>query len=329
MATNNFLIDAAQSAGTIAKNIFDKAGNFGSIGGTFVDSLVQNPYGDANLMSSEMEEEIMNQVYSDIRKYGKTDGGIGYSELGLPSIWTRTGEHPRGLGEGGLFSAKNAIALTGGKMDYSVNPQTGMFGITGGADYNFPKGVFGNNKVSNVVSNHINSGGTQWNPQGIQLDPARIQKELHNYSMGSADRHYDRNQVVPKAIDVDYDSNEYWKDYWKETPYDTLSEPPVKIRPETFPTQPTSTPVGTSATALAQIQANISAAATKEKLLNKKQSIAPIDRTKKTTAASGMMSSGPPRRSYAEQAKAVNTKAKSMGVKSPIRRSGNRYGFGL
>ena len=328
MATNNFLIDAAQSAGNIAKNIFNKAGNFGSIAGTFGDSLIGPNHGgwDSNLMSSEMEEEIMNQVYSDIRKYGKTDGGIGYSELGVPSYWNRTGEHPIRAGDGGLFSAKNAVAFTGGKMDYSVNPQTGMFGITGGADYNFPKGVFGNNKVSNVVSNHINSGGTQWNPQGIQLDPARIQKELHNYSMGSADRHYDRNQVVPKPIDVDYDSNEYWKDYWKETPYDTLSEPPVRIRPETFPTQPTSTPVGTSATALAQIQANIAAAKAKEKLLNKKQT---IDKTKKTTAASGMMSSGPPRRSYAEQAKAVNTKAKSMGVKSPIRRSGNKYGFGL
>jgi hypothetical protein len=33
--------------------------------------------------------------------------------------------------------------------------------------------------------------------------------------------------------------------------------------------------------------------------------------------------------SYAQQAAAVNKKAKSMGVASPIRRSGNKYGFGL
>ena len=36
-----------------------------------------------------------------------------------------------------------------------------------------------------------------------------------------------------------------------------------------------------------------------------------------------------PTRSYAQQAAAVNKKAKSMGVASPIRRSGNKYGFGL
>jgi hypothetical protein len=33
--------------------------------------------------------------------------------------------------------------------------------------------------------------------------------------------------------------------------------------------------------------------------------------------------------SYAQQAATVNRKAKSMGVASPIRRSGNKYGFGL
>ena len=33
--------------------------------------------------------------------------------------------------------------------------------------------------------------------------------------------------------------------------------------------------------------------------------------------------------SYAQQAAAVNRKSASMGVKSPIRKSGNRYGFGL
>jgi hypothetical protein len=33
--------------------------------------------------------------------------------------------------------------------------------------------------------------------------------------------------------------------------------------------------------------------------------------------------------SYAQQARTVNRKAKSMGVASPIRRSGNKYGFGL
>ena len=36
-----------------------------------------------------------------------------------------------------------------------------------------------------------------------------------------------------------------------------------------------------------------------------------------------------PTRSYAQQAATVNKKAKSMGVASPIRRSGNKYGFGL
>ena len=36
-----------------------------------------------------------------------------------------------------------------------------------------------------------------------------------------------------------------------------------------------------------------------------------------------------PTRSYAQQAAAVNRKSADMGVKSPIRKSGNRYGFGL
>ena len=268
-------------------------------------------------MSSGMREEIMNQAYSDMQKYGKTDGGIGYGELGLPSYWDRTGEHPKGLGQGGLFSAKNAVALTGGKMDYSVNPQSGMLSITGGADYNFPEGIFGDNKVSTGVADWINKGGTQWNPQGIQLDPARIKKELNNYSMGSADRHYDKNQVIPKPIDVDYNSTEYWKDYWKETPYDTLSEPPVRIRPETFPTQPTSTPVGTSATALAQIQANIEAAKMKEESPNGGS----INQTKKTTATSGMMSSGgPPRRGSMRGRKKTVTKPSKSSY-------GRRYGL--
>jgi hypothetical protein len=322
----DFLIDGAQSAGTIAQNIFNKASNaytgaknFGSIAGTFGDSLIGPKQGgwDSNLMSSGMREEIMNQAYSDMQKYGKADGGIGYGELGLPSYWDRTGEHPKGLGQGGLFSAKNAVALTGGKMDYSVNPQSGMLSITGGADYNFPEGIFGDNKVSTGVADWINKGGTQWNPQGIQLDPARIKKELNNYSMGSADRHYDKNQVIPKPIDVDYNSTEYWKDYWKETPYDTLSEPPVRIRPETFPTQPTSTPVGTSATALAQIQANIEAAKMKEESPNGGS----INQTKKTTATSGMMSSGgPPRRGSMRGRKKTVTKPSKSSY-------GRRYGL--
>jgi hypothetical protein len=322
----DFLIDGAQSAGTIAQNIFNKASNaytgaknFGSIAGTFGDSLIGPKQGgwDSNLMSSGMREEIMNQAYSDMQKYGKTDGGIGYGELGLPSYWDRTGEHPKGLGQGGLFSAKNAVALTGGKMDYSVNPQSGMLSITGGADYNFPEGIFGDNKVSTGVADWINKGGTQWNPQGIQLDPARIKKELNNYSMSSADRHYDKNQVIPKPIDVDYNSTEYWKDYWKETPYDTLSEPPVRIRPETFPTQPTSTPVGTSATALAQIQANIEAAKMKEESPNGGS----INQTKKTTATSGMMSSGgPPRRGSMRGRKKTVTKPSKSSY-------GRRYGL--
>ena len=329
----DFLIDGAQSAGTIAQNIFNKASNaytgaknFGSIAGTFGDSLIGPKQGgwDSNLMSSGMREEIMNQAYSDMQKYGKTDGGIGYGELGLPSYWDRTGEHPKGLGQGGLFSAKNAVALTGGKMDYSVNPQSGMLSITGGADYNFPEGIFGDNKVSTGVADWINKGGTQWNPQGIQLDPARIKKELNNYSMGSADRHYDKNQVIPKPIDVDYNSTEYWKDYWKETPYDTLSEPPVRIRPETFPTQPTSTPVGTSATALAQIQEQIKAAAEKElpppRPTVTKKPPPPRPTPRKSV---GMMSSGPKRRS----SRGVRRKP-TVSAGPPNRsRIGGRYGL--
>jgi hypothetical protein len=135
--------------------------------------------------------------------------------------------------------------------------------------------------------------------------------------MGSADRHYDKNQVIPKPIDVDYNSTEYWKDYWKETPYDTLSEPPVRIRPETFPTQPTSTPVGTSATALAQIQANIEAAKMKEESPNGGS----INQTKKTTATSGMMSSGgPPRRGSMRGRKKTVTKPSKSSY-------GRRYGL--
>ena len=81
----------------------------------------------------------------------------------------------------------------------------------------------------------------------------------------------------------------------------------------TINTQPTLTPVGTSATALSQIQANIEAAKMKEE----SPTGGSINQTKKTTASPvGMMSSGPPRRSS------------RAGRKKPAKTSyGRRYGL--
>ena len=286
---NNFLIDKAQSAGTIAQDIFNKASNaytgaknFGSITGTFGDSLIGPNQGgwDSNLMSSGMEEEIKNQVYSDMRKYGTTSNGIGYEELGLPTRWDKTGEHPKGLGAGGLFSSKNAVALTAGKMDYSVNPQNGMFNITGGADYNFPEGIFGDNRVSTGIADWINKGGTKWNPQGIQLDPTKIQESLNEYTElrgNPLDKHITNNQTPPVVQDVGADTSEYWKAKWAGTPVNVI---------------------GTSQTALSQIEDQKKAAAEKE-LPPPRPTVTrnlPPPRPK-PVKSSGMMSSGPKRRS--------------------------------
>ena len=240
--------------------------------------------------SPQMKEELRKQIMSDIRRTGRTSGGISYEDLGFDTMYNASGEHidvsknPGFRNPLGINSAQQSIGLTGGKMDWGVDPTTGKVTFTGGTDYNFGAG-FGNQ-----------FGNVEWNPD-ISVDPSLIKKETDAFSPYER---YRQGQIqFQKPIDVVKNSEDHYRNKFQENkvPYNVIADP---WQPATQPTifepavQP-STPVQ--------------------------------PRVNNVSPGGGNSRRGP---SYAQQAATVNRKAKSMGVASPIRRTpGTKYGFGL
>ena len=121
--------------------------------------------------------------------------------------------------------------------------------------------------------------------------PSLIKKETDAFSPYER---YRQGQIqFQKPIDVIKDSEDHYRNKFQEdkVPYNVIPDP---WQPTVQPTVQPSTPVQ--------------------------------PRVNNVSPGGGNSRRGP---SYAQQAATVNRKAKSMGVASPIRRSGNKYGFGL
>ena len=173
-----------------------------------------------NLSTREMDEELKRQIMSDIRRKGTYNSGIGYKDLGWDTMYTKSGEHidPSGGGffggnSNGLLSPQTAIGMSGGKMDWAVDPATGKVQWKGG-DYDF--GTKG--------SEYVDSLGVGWNPN-IQLDPALIQKEINAFS---PHERYRQGQIeIQKPIEVYPNTEEHFKQKFQEdkTPFKVVREP--------------------------------------------------------------------------------------------------------
>ena len=173
-----------------------------------------------NLSTREMDEELERQIMSDIRRKGTYNSGIGYKDLGWDTMYTKSGEHidPSGGGffggnSNGLFSPQTAIGMSGGKMDWAVDPATGKVQWKGG-DYDF--GTKG--------SEYVDSLGVGWNPN-IQLDPALIQKEINAFS---PQERYRQGQIeIQKPKEVYPNTEEHFKQKFQEdkTPFKVVREP--------------------------------------------------------------------------------------------------------
>jgi hypothetical protein len=173
-----------------------------------------------NLSTREMDEELKRQIMSDIRRKGTYNSGIGYKDLGWDTMYTQSGEHidPSGGGffggnSNGLLSPQTAIGMSGGKMDWAVDPATGKVQWKGG-DYDF--GTKG--------SEYIDSLGVGWNPN-IQLDPALIQKEMNAFS---PHERYRQGQIeIQKPIEVYPNTEEHFKQKFQEDkiPFKVVREP--------------------------------------------------------------------------------------------------------
>ena len=173
-----------------------------------------------NLSTREMDEELKRQIMSDIRRKGTYNSGIGYKDLGWDTMYTKSGEHidPSGGGffggnSNGLLSPQTAIGMSGGKMDWAVDPATGKVQWKGG-DYDF--GTKG--------SEYVDSLGVGWNPN-IQLDPALIQKEMNAFS---PHERYRQGQIeIQKPIEVYPNTKEHFEQKFQEDkiPFKVVREP--------------------------------------------------------------------------------------------------------
>lgn len=294
MATNNFLIDAAQSAGNIAKNAWNKLQTIDDR--QTYENIFQSPYlnppfnpdgQSTGLFNSRRafplrlvaggnitEDAIRAHVLNKDTDYG---GGLkGYKDESLdgyvPQSDAVDGYHYRSGKDFGKLATGDSL------------PLGGVPALVAGHLYQQAQGVldgtWGNNAYLQGVDNMHGMMASGKAPAVQSL-----------YDFGSNIH----NILNPTKVDIN-----------------ALGGPMVKGNVQEV-NPPTSKPVGTSATALSQIQANIEAAKMKEE----SPTGGSINQTKKTTASPvGMMSSGPPRRSS------------RAGRKKPAKTSyGRRYGL--
>ena len=312
-SVGDFLIDNAKSAGTIAKDLYNKDLPFGL---SNLDAQVTNAAQAfagtqlGQIETNEQKEWMKNHILNSMANTGSYSGGVDYRDYD-PGKGTKTlPDTSNGLGtQYGYLSPQAAYQNTLGRGSFTVPQGGGQVQWT-------PESTKWDGLGNNAVGNIVDAGGL------LALSP------LAKKSAGGPIRDDNMQYYTPDITITDEDAKKKfggatlnqvaqagaWDNQLRSSQVPSMADHYIDKNRNSWQEQ--SQPTGTSATALAQIQANISAAATKEKLLNKKQSIAPIDRTKKTTAASGMMSSGPPRRSS------------RRGRKKPAKTNfGRRYGL--
>ena len=288
MATNNFLIDSAQSAGTIAQNIFNGVTRDNSLLNKFGLFTGEPPLQEGlkakkDGLFTRFKDKIVNDAtdrYTN-RDYIKslTDS---FKKTGVYA-----GEYEDNIYGQGLESSARHIAAASNTSDYVADLISKIPGLN---KRNYPSFIgdvasFGAGTIGEVKGSLFDFGKSVADGNMDTNYLSAFGQDMKDNFVGSflTERNADSEELIDKTF---------------ERP---LSIERAMIKNDEF--KPTSGPVGTSATALAQIQANISAAKTKERLSNKS--------TKKTTATSGMMSSGgPPRR------------GSRRGRKKPVRRYG-------
>jgi hypothetical protein len=138
MALKDYLIDGAQSAGTIAQNIFDgmtknniplnKAGNFGSQFMMLGKGLLGADAGQ--IETYEQKEYLKNIMMNRMRETGETRGNqIGYTDYDPAASWSDPNTQGKGflqeLNAGAGYSSPNAAYQnTLGAAGFNV-PETG------------------------------------------------------------------------------------------------------------------------------------------------------------------------------------------------------------
>jgi hypothetical protein len=338
----DFLIDGAKSFGQIAsdsaKNIFNDVTknnsllnkNFLSQGMMFGEGISGLDFGQ--IETPEMKEYLKALAINRIKETGNLQGNqLGYSDYDYKAPWSR----PDTLKTSTGFTSPNAaIQNTLGASGFRL-PETGgkVSFDSSGTNYDFGKGLgglFGGFNPFNIV----NRGG---------LKDILLKDETGTYDKGpfkgqSALQNFTPNiEITPKDIQDIFSGGkmlhkgegEPWKtgDSEASPEISSYNQEQAK-RNDIYRMQqgqvPTSTPVGTSATALAQIQEQIKAAAEKElpppRPTVTKKPPPPRPTPRKSV---GMMSSGPKRRS----SRGVRRKP-TVSAGPPNRsRIGGRYGL--
>lgn len=168
-----------------------------------------------------MKEELEEQIMSDVKRTGKWSGGIGYEDLGWDTMYNDSGEHIDVSKTGylqnknGVLSPQSALGLTGGKMDWSVDPITGKVSW-GGSDYDF-----GTNNPGAVAIDKKNVG---WNPN-MSIDPALINKEINAFT---PHERYRQGQIqLGEPKEVIENSSEHYKMKFQENkvPFKVIPDP--------------------------------------------------------------------------------------------------------
>lgn len=204
-----------------------------------------------------MKEELEEQIMSDVKRTGKWSGGIGYEDLGWDTMYNDSGEHIDVSKTGylqnknGVLSPQSALGLTGGKMDWSVDPITGKVSW-GGSDYNF-----GTNNPGAVAIDKKNVG---WNPN-MSIDPTLINKEINAFSPYER---YRQGQIqLGKPKEVIENSSEHYKMKFQE------DKVPFKVIPDPWKTtQGGLGPNGGRAQAAPQVTAPVLPAPVKQTVIN-------------------------------------------------------------
>ena len=166
MALKDYLIDGAQSAGTIAQNIFDgmtknniplnKVGNLATQGMMLGKGLLGADAGQ--IETYEQKEYLKNIMMNRMRETGETRGNqIGYTDYDPLATWSAPNTQGKGLGQGlnagaGYSSPNAAYQNTLGAGGFSV-PETG-------GQANFDKsGTLFDFKSDTYGFRNINKGG--------------------------------------------------------------------------------------------------------------------------------------------------------------------------
>lgn len=186
MALKDYLIDGAQSAGTIAQNIFDgmtknniplnKVGNLATQGMMLGKGLLGADAGQ--IETYEQKEYLKNIMMNRMRETGETRGNqIGYTDYDPAATWSAPNTQGKGLGQGlnagaGYSSPNAAYQNTLGAAGFSV-PETG-----GQANFN-KSGTLFDFKGDTYGLRSINKGGLFGTKQSytpeINITPTDIQ----------------------------------------------------------------------------------------------------------------------------------------------------------